>query len=43
MKITDKINNFVPSQPFYSFEYFPPKTDEVSAKDNTFILSIIFN
>ncbi|PKY39789.1 methylenetetrahydrofolate reduct [Rhizophagus irregularis] len=29
MKITDKINNNLEtSQPFYSFEYFPPKTDE---------------
>lgn len=42
MKITDKINNLETSQPFYSFEYFPPKTDEVSI-ERTFIslLSIL--
>ncbi|CAG8573026.1 625_t:CDS:10 [Acaulospora morrowiae] len=28
MKITDKINALEPNKPFYSFEYFPPKTDE---------------
>ncbi|CAG8521997.1 6505_t:CDS:10 [Funneliformis caledonium] len=28
MKIIDKINSHEPSKAFYSFEYFPPKTDE---------------
>ncbi|CAG8452615.1 6780_t:CDS:10 [Paraglomus occultum] len=28
MKIIDKLVNLPPGQPFYSFEYFPPKTEE---------------
>ena len=27
MKIIDKINQFEAETPYFSFEYFPPKTD----------------
>ncbi|GAA98329.1 uncharacterized protein L969DRAFT_46608 [Mixia osmundae IAM 14324] len=27
MKITDKLSSWPPDKPFYTFEYFPPKTD----------------
>jgi methylenetetrahydrofolate reductase (NADPH) len=29
MKLTDKISNLRPGTPFYTFEFFPPRTDQV--------------
>ena len=30
MKWTDKIESYGSSRPFYTFEFFPPRTDQVS-------------
>lgn len=31
MKLSDKIATHAPTQPFYTFEFFPPRTDQVSS------------
>lgn len=38
MKLSDKIATYSPTQPFYTFEFFPPRTDQVGSCVNLYPL-----
>lgn len=39
MKLSDKIATHAPTHPFYTFEFFPPRTDQVRCMREIILLS----
>lgn len=40
MKLSDKIAAHAPTRPFYTFEFFPPRTDQVRCMRELISISV---